>query len=110
MKRKFIRDISANSLQVIINQVSGLVIFYVLSAFFSKNDFGEINWSLAILLTAFSILSFGIDQVTVKKIAAGEDARSVLSMYIMHVLLAGGLFYGFFVNQLLYFSGFLSAS
>ena len=95
MKRKLIRDISINTLQVIINQLSGLVIFYVLSAFFSKNDFGEINWSLAILLTAFSILSLGIDQVTVKKIAAGEDARSVLSLYMTHVALAGGLFYSF---------------
>ena len=106
MKRKFIRDISANSLQVIINQVSGLVIFYVLSAFFSKNDFGEINWSLAILLSVFSILSFGIDQVTVKKIAAGEDARSVLSMYMMHVLLAGGLFYSFLLFSYFIFPGF----
>jgi O-antigen/teichoic acid export membrane protein len=106
MKRKFIRDISVNSLQVIINQVSGLVIFYVLSAYFSKNEFGEINWSLAILLTAFSILSFGIDQVTVKKIAAGEDARSILSTYIMHVLLAGGLFYGLLLCGYFIFPGF----
>ncbi|MEP6952376.1 MAG: oligosaccharide flippase family protein [Ginsengibacter sp.] len=106
MKKKFIRDISANSLQVIINQVCGLVIFYVLSAYFSKNDFGEINWSLAILLTAFSILSFGIDQVTVKKIASGEDAHSVLSLYTTHVLLAGSLFYGFLLVSYFIFRGF----
>ena len=36
MKRKFIKDISANSLQVIINQVCGLIIFYILSAWLSK--------------------------------------------------------------------------
>ena len=94
MRRKFIHDISANSVQVVINQVCGLIIFYILSTYFSKNDFGEINWSLAILLTAFSILSFGIDQVAVRKIAAGAEARSVLSLFIMHVLVAGGLFYG----------------
>jgi O-antigen/teichoic acid export membrane protein len=68
MRRKFLHDISANSFQVIINQVCGLAIFYVLSVYFSKNDFGEINWSLAVLLTVFSILSFGIDQIIVLQV------------------------------------------
>ena len=93
MRRKFIHDISANSLQAIINQLCGVAIFYVLSVFFSKNDFGEINWSLAVLLTAFGILSFGIDQVAVKKIAAGANPQFILSIYVTHVLLAGSLFY-----------------
>jgi len=44
VKKKFIDDISANSLQVIINQCCGLGIFYVLSTYLDKNDFGEINW------------------------------------------------------------------
>jgi hypothetical protein len=44
MKKKLLHDISANTLQVIINQLCGLVIFYILSAQLTKNDFGEINW------------------------------------------------------------------
>ena len=95
MSRKFIRDISANSFQVIINQVCGLAIFYVLSVYFSKNDFGEINWSLAILLTVFSILSLGIDQLMVKKIAAKENPALVLSVYQFHVIISGIGFYAF---------------
>lgn len=107
MKRKFIHDISANSLQAIINQCCGVLIFYVLSIHFNKEEFGEINWTLAVLLTAFSMLSFGIDQVSIKKIASGIDAGQILSIYIMHVLLAGTLFYiailvsGFFFTDLL---------
>jgi O-antigen/teichoic acid export membrane protein len=93
MGRKFIHDISANSLQLVINQVCGFIIFYVLSVYFSKHDFGEINWSLAVLLTSFGILSFGIDQVAVKKIAAGQSPQLILSVYVTHVLLSGGLFY-----------------
>ncbi len=93
MKGKLLKDLSANSLQMIINQLCGLVIFYVLSFFFSKNDFGEINWSLAILLTAFSILSLGIDQLVVKKIAEGISPQIMLSVYFLHVLLTGCLFY-----------------
>ena len=103
MKRKFLHDISANSLQVIINQASGLAIFYVISVYFSKTDFGEINWSLAVLLTVFSILTFGIDQVIVKKIAAGEDPKLMLSVYFFHALIAGGLFYSSLLIAYLFF-------
>ena len=106
MKKKFIHDISANTLQVIINQLSGVAIFYVLSVFFSKNDFGEINWSLAVLLTAFSILSFGIDQVVVKKIASGENPQFILSIYFIHVLLAGSFFYIALLIVQFFFPGF----
>src|SRR6185312_10150737 len=98
MKRKFIQDISANSFQVIINQICGLAIFYVLSVYFSKNDFGEINWSLAILLTVFSILSLGIDQLVVKKIAAKESPGVILSVYQFHVIITGSVFYAFMVT------------
>jgi O-antigen/teichoic acid export membrane protein len=93
VKSKLIHDISASSLQVIINQVCGVVIFYVLSVYFYKNEFGEINWSLAVLLSAFSILSLGIDQVAVKKIAEGIEPQKILSLYFVHVVITGGLFY-----------------
>jgi len=107
MRRKFIRDISANSFQVIINQVCGLAIFYVLSVYFSKNDFGEINWSLAILLTVFSILSLGIDQLMVKKIAAKENPALILSVYQFHVIITGVGFYIFMLVAYLIFPSLL---
>lgn len=93
MKRKLLHDLSANSLQLIITQLSGLAIFYVLSLSFSKNDFGEINWSLSVLLISFTILSFGIDQIVIKKIAEGIDPRLMVSVYTVHVLISGVLFY-----------------
>jgi O-antigen/teichoic acid export membrane protein len=93
MKKKLLHDISANTLQVMINQLCGLVIFYILSAQLTKNDFGEVNWSLAVLLTSFAILSFGIDQVAIKKIAAGDDIHATVSAYMAHVLLSGILVY-----------------
>ena len=94
MKRKFLHDISANSLQVIINQLCGLGIFYVLSAYLDKENFGEINWSLAVLLTLFGILACGVDQVFVKRIASGDDEKNILSVYISHVVLTGLSVYG----------------
>jgi len=106
MKRKFIDDISANTLQVIINQCCGLGIFYVLSTYLNKNDFGEINWSLAVLLTLYGILACGVDQVSIKKAASGEDAKRILSIYLSHVVLWGLLIYGLLLGGTLTFPSF----
>ena len=89
MKRKIIHDISASSLQVIINQLAGLMIFYLISKVLSKDVFGEISWSLAVLMVSFAVLGFGIDQIAVRKIAAGQDAHKLLKIYSFHVLLTG---------------------
>jgi O-antigen/teichoic acid export membrane protein len=94
MKRKLVHNLSVNAIQLIINQLLGLGIFYVLSTGLDKNNFGQINLVLAILLSVFNILSFGIDQLTIKKIASGADTSAILSIYIIHVLITGLLFYG----------------
>ncbi len=93
MQNRFIRNISANTIQLILNQVFGLLIFYALSKGLDKNVFGQMNWSLAVLLTAFGILTFGIDQLMVKKIAAGYDRQSIFSAYLFHVIISGCVFY-----------------
>ncbi len=89
MRKKIISDITANTLQVIINQTCGLVIFYILSRSLSKAVFGEFNWALAVLLTLFNILSLGVDQLIVKKIAAGLPTAPLMALYHGHTLLTG---------------------
>ncbi|WP_158992550.1 oligosaccharide flippase family protein [Mucilaginibacter sp. L196] len=94
MKSRLVKNLSANATQLIVNQVFGFGIFYVLSIGLDKYNFGQINLVLAILLAAFNILSFGIDQLSIKKIAAGTEISSILSIYMLHVLLTGLVFYG----------------
>jgi O-antigen/teichoic acid export membrane protein len=94
MKRKLVNNLSANTLQLIINQLAGLIIFYILSTGLDKNNFGQINLALALMLAIFNILSFGIDQIAVRKLASGENPQTVLSLYIGHVLITGLVFYG----------------
>ncbi len=106
MRRKLLRDLSANSLQLIITQLCALGIFYVLSVSFSKNDFGEINWSLSILLISFTILSFGIDQIVIKKIAEGIDPSLITSVYLVHVFISGLIFYTLLLLVHFIFPGF----
>ncbi|GAC1311646.1 MAG: hypothetical protein NVSMB24_31590 [Mucilaginibacter sp.] len=98
MKRKLSGNLSANFFQLIVNQVTGLGIFYILSTGLDKNTFGQVNLALAVLLAVFNILSFGIDQMLIKKIAAGAHIPSVLSLYACHVLLTGVIFYGLLLS------------
>ncbi len=103
MKTKLVNNLSANTLQLIINQLAGLIIFYILSIGLDKNSFGEINLALALMLAIFNILSFGIDQIAVRKLASGEKPSTILSLYISHVLITGLVFYTLlFVGKLLF--------
>ncbi len=94
MKSSLVKNLSANTIQLVLNQVFGFGIFYVLSAGLDKSSFGQLNLVLAILLVSFNILSFGIDQLIIKKVAAGENTTQMLSLYLLHVLFTGFIFYG----------------
>ena len=104
MKQSLVGNLSANVLQLVLNQIFGLVIFYVLSIGLDKNSFGQINLALAVLLTAFNILSMGIDQLIIKRVASGHAVQASLSLYLFHVLLTGGLFYGILIGGKLLFA------
>ncbi|HEY4937304.1 MAG TPA: oligosaccharide flippase family protein [Puia sp.] len=108
IQNRFFRNVSFNTFKLIINQVFGLAIFYALSKGFDKNIFGQINWALAVLLTVFGVLTFGIDQVMVKKIAAGYNRQSIFSAYLFHVIISGGGFYGLLLICYFLFPGYLS--
>ncbi|MBV8389383.1 MAG: oligosaccharide flippase family protein [Mucilaginibacter sp.] len=93
MRGTLIKNLSANTLQLIVNQLAGLVIFYVLSTGLDKNNFGQISLALALMMAIFNALSFGIDQISVRKLASGDDPKSILSIYLFHVLITGLTFY-----------------
>lgn len=101
MKR--VNDLYANTLQLIINQLLGLVIFYILSIGLDKNSFGQINLALALMLAVFNMLSFGIDQITIRRIASGGHPKNILSLYLTHVLITGLVFYGLLLAASIFF-------
>jgi O-antigen/teichoic acid export membrane protein len=90
---RHLKNLSANTIQLLVNQFFGLVIFYILSTWLDKQSFGQLNWVLAILFTAFNILACGIDQLVIKKIARGDNTVTIISLFINHVLVSGFLFY-----------------
>ena len=108
MRRTLIKNLSANTLQLIINQLAGLIIFYVISKGLDKDSFGQISLAFAVMLAVFNTLSFGIDQITVRKLASGDDPQNILPIYLCHVLITGLTFYLLlFLGQFLF--GSLSA-
>jgi O-antigen/teichoic acid export membrane protein len=94
LRNKLLQNLSANTAQLLVNQLCGLIIFYILSTQLDKASFGKINLVLAIMLMAFNLLTLGIDQVLIRKIAADYSLKEVLSLYFFHVLLTGVLFFG----------------
>jgi O-antigen/teichoic acid export membrane protein len=93
MNKKLIRDISASSAQVILNQFLGLVIFFLTSRYLEKAIYGEMNWSLAILTFVTTILSLRLEQIVVRRIAAGQDASKLLTLFTGHIVFTGLFFY-----------------
>lgn len=89
----FTKNLTINSLQLFINQGLTLLIFFVLAKNLEKSDFGALNMILALLLTAFGILSFGIDQLLQKKMADGEPSGVWLPLAFIHNLVTGSIFY-----------------
>lgn len=94
MASKLLKDISASTGQVILNQVLGVVIFLITSRYLSKEIYGEFNWSLAVLTFTTTILSLRLEQIIVKKIAGGENASTELTSFTFHIFVSGLMFYG----------------
>jgi O-antigen/teichoic acid export membrane protein len=93
-KNKLLSDISVSTAQVILNQLSGIIVFFIISRYLDKAALGHINWALAVLMVVFSILGFGLEHVAVRKAATGADLGLLLQSYLIHVLVTGMGFLG----------------
>ncbi|MFN8290130.1 MAG: oligosaccharide flippase family protein [Chitinophagaceae bacterium] len=89
MASKLFRDISASTLQVVVNQLAGAAVFLLTSLYLPKEVFGELNWSVAVMTFATTLLSLRLEQLLVKKAAAGQDISGVMTIFGLHVLCSG---------------------
>lgn len=87
------KSLSANTVQLLWNQALGLTVFLLLARTLPKSAFGMLNGLLAFLLLSFGILSFGIDQLLVRKVAAGERSGAWVATALLHYGLAAFVFY-----------------
>lgn len=89
--KRFFKDISASAVQIGVTQVANLLIFYLISKYISKEDFGFYNWSMAVVTTIVTILSLGMDVIYVRRIST--DFKSLLSskIHFYHTSILGGV-------------------
>jgi O-antigen/teichoic acid export membrane protein len=93
MKRNIFKDISASTLQVLLNHTLGVFIFLAISRYLEKSAYGEMNWSLAILTFSTTILSLRLEQIVVHKVAAGESDSKMFTLFTTHIVISGILYY-----------------
>ncbi len=93
-KNQLLSDISVSTAQAILNQLSGIIVFFIISRYLDKAALGHINWALAVLMVVFSILGFGLEHVAVRKAATGADLGLLLQSYLVHVMVTGIGFLG----------------
>ena len=108
MIRKLFNDVSASALQVIVNQVLGISVFILTSLYLPKDVYGELNWSYAVLMFITTILSLRLEQIVVRRAAVDQDASTIMTLYMIHVLLSGMGFYIIFLFLSYIFPSFFS--
>lgn len=90
-KTKLLSNVSLSTAQALINQLSGILVFLVISKHLTKENLGQLNWSVALLTVVFSVLGFGLEPVAVRKAATGSDLKLLLRNYLFHVCITGAL-------------------
>lgn len=105
--KRFLKDVSASTVQIGVTQIANLVIFYLISKYISKEDFGFYNWSVALCTTLITILSFGMDLVYVKRVASGYKEMITINLHFFHTLVSGMILICLLGVFLLFFPSFL---
>lgn len=85
--KQYVRMASATTLQMVANQVFGLLFFLGMALLLPKELFGRINWAVAVCSTLTIISSLGFDHVIVGKLGAGAKEEDTVHVYVAHTLL-----------------------
>lgn len=83
MKNSLLKTFFSSGLQAISVQVFGVVFFVIISFYLPKDDFGIISWANAVAFVLGMILSFGLDQVVIRRVAA-SDVDWPVAAYFFH--------------------------
>lgn len=91
MKNSLFSKIFSSGLQAIAVQVLGGVFFILILLFLSKEESGAIAWANSVALVIVMALSFGMDQVVVRRIAASDRSDWAAPAYFFHLLVLNSI-------------------
>lgn len=94
MKNNLLKKIFSSGLQAIGVQVLGLLFFYIVSLYMSKNDLGIVNWATATSVIITTLLSFGMEQVVFRRIAASQRSDWAAAAYLLHAFIGSLMAFG----------------
>lgn len=106
--KRFLKDISASGIQVVATQAANLIIFYLISKYISKEEFGFYNWATATSTTIITILSLGMDLVYVKRVASGFKEKITIELHFFHTLFTGIALITLSILLIMFFPNLLS--
>ena len=84
MKKNILKSFFSSGLQAIAVQVFGLMFMLLSSFVLSKEDFGVINWANATAMLITALLSFGMEQVVMRRIAVSDKSDWAAAAFLVH--------------------------
>ena len=90
MASRSIRTLLSAGAQAVAQQVLAVFFFYLLSIHLSKDEFGIISWCNAVAFVVTIVLSMGLEQVVLRRVAAGGSRSDwTAGAYFLHALGTG---------------------
>jgi O-antigen/teichoic acid export membrane protein len=86
-KGRTLAKVGAATIQSALVPLLGIAFYYILSLRFSTAAFGVLSWGNAVSMWLIMIISYGLEQVSLRRLAAGNDTSTwVAAAFIYHVL------------------------
>jgi O-antigen/teichoic acid export membrane protein len=84
VKNSLFKKIFSSSIQAVAVQVLAVLFYYFISLYVSKENFGIISWVNAFSMFLTTLLSFGLDQVIIRRIAVSKTSGWAATAYLFH--------------------------
>jgi O-antigen/teichoic acid export membrane protein len=91
LRNSRVKLLFSSGLQAISVQVLGLAFFMLIALYLPKDDFGIINWANATAMMIAALLSCGLDQVVVRRVAASKTSDWAAAAYFAHALVGSAI-------------------
>ncbi len=91
LKKNILKSFFSSGLQAIAVQVLGVAFIGVVAFVLPKDQFGVISWANAVAMFVTTVLSFGMEQVVTRRIAASDRSGWAAAAFLVHNLVGSVL-------------------
>ena len=91
MKSNLLKKILSSGVQAVSVQVLGGLFYFLIAKYLTKDDVGIYNWANGTAMSITMILSYGMDQIVLRRIAATEGGSWPAAAYLFHAIVTSML-------------------